>query len=268
MKSLTFTKWIFKFSGLTRILGLFAWGLAFSISTSVANAAIVMSTLPGQDSYVYLQSSASGNFSSENTGQVGIRPFINYYANTLSTAGVSQVYSWGCYCYVIDPSLNTNSTSSVVASADVVNGILHAAGSYSTSGMSSVGNAQGFMSFITDTPYAYTLDMFVSAGTNGNAYTSNFDSEVYWVATPTPQHWGTMLGNGFDIHQTGLLQPGLHYLGSSIQGGVGNLLGSPSGGFDYTLVLTPIPEPETYAMLMVGLGLIGAATRRRKQTEA
>ena len=28
--------------------------------------------------------------------------------------------------------------------------------------------------------------------------------------------------------------------------------------------LTPVPEPETYAMLMAGLGLIGAVARRRK----
>lgn len=30
----------------------------------------------------------------------------------------------------------------------------------------------------------------------------------------------------------------------------------------------PIPEPETYAMLLAGLGLVGAAVRRRKQSEA
>ena len=30
----------------------------------------------------------------------------------------------------------------------------------------------------------------------------------------------------------------------------------------------PIPEPETYAMLLVGLGMLGFAARRRKQKEA
>jgi hypothetical protein len=29
----------------------------------------------------------------------------------------------------------------------------------------------------------------------------------------------------------------------------------------------PIPEPETYAMLLAGLGLLGIAARRRKQRE-
>lgn len=31
---------------------------------------------------------------------------------------------------------------------------------------------------------------------------------------------------------------------------------------------TPVPEPETYAMLLAGLGLVGFMTRRRKQQEA
>jgi hypothetical protein len=32
------------------------------------------------------------------------------------------------------------------------------------------------------------------------------------------------------------------------------------------IVLTaPVPEPETYAMLLAGLGVLGAVARRRKQ---
>jgi len=30
----------------------------------------------------------------------------------------------------------------------------------------------------------------------------------------------------------------------------------------------PIPEPETYAMMLAGLGLMGFVARRRKQKEA
>jgi hypothetical protein len=33
-------------------------------------------------------------------------------------------------------------------------------------------------------------------------------------------------------------------------------------------ITTPIPEPETYAMLLAGLGLLGWHARRRKQKEA
>lgn len=38
-----------------------------------------------------------------------------------------------------------------------------------------------------------------------------------------------------------------------------------SAWYTPTVVTTPIPEPETYAMLLVGLGLLGLQRRRRKK---
>ena len=35
-------------------------------------------------------------------------------------------------------------------------------------------------------------------------------------------------------------------------------------GGDFAFRITPVPEPETYAMLLVGLGLLGFVARRRK----
>jgi hypothetical protein len=35
-----------------------------------------------------------------------------------------------------------------------------------------------------------------------------------------------------------------------------------------SISVTPVPEPETYAMLLAGLGLMGAIARRRKQNAA
>jgi hypothetical protein len=35
--------------------------------------------------------------------------------------------------------------------------------------------------------------------------------------------------------------------------------------FSGTIPTTPVPEPETYAMLLAGLGMVGALARRRKQ---
>ena len=36
------------------------------------------------------------------------------------------------------------------------------------------------------------------------------------------------------------------------------------GGGKYSVTLAPVPEPESYAMLLAGLGLIGTIARRRK----
>jgi hypothetical protein len=38
---------------------------------------------------------------------------------------------------------------------------------------------------------------------------------------------------------------------------------------DYVVAsVTPVPEPESYAMLLAGLGLMGAVVRRRKNAPA
>lgn len=36
----------------------------------------------------------------------------------------------------------------------------------------------------------------------------------------------------------------------------------------YVTSMSAVPEPETYAMMLAGLGLLGFAARRRKQTTA
>lgn len=52
---------------------------------------------------------------------------------------------------------------------------------------------------------------------------------------------------------------------------VPTVLGSPAGLTSFVVnadISTPIPEPESYAMLIAGLGLLGFVARRRKQQEA
>lgn len=63
---------------------------------------------------------------------------------------------------------------------------------------------------------------------------------------------------GFDVADYGgafTLVPGVNYWFKL----------SGSGDFaNYTVTLAPVPEPESYAMLLAGLGLMGFIARRRK----
>ena len=44
----------------------------------------------------------------------------------------------------------------------------------------------------------------------------------------------------------------------------GSLVSNTSGSFGGSMMLTPVPEPETYGMLLAGLGVVGMIARRRK----
>jgi len=44
----------------------------------------------------------------------------------------------------------------------------------------------------------------------------------------------------------------------------GNLVSKDSGSYGANLNLAPVPEPETYGMIIAGLGILGFLARRRK----
>jgi hypothetical protein len=46
----------------------------------------------------------------------------------------------------------------------------------------------------------------------------------------------------------------------------GNSVGQGGGFYSVAAVTVPVPEPETWAMLLAGLGLVGFAVRRRAST--
>jgi hypothetical protein len=46
------------------------------------------------------------------------------------------------------------------------------------------------------------------------------------------------------------------------------LPGSYNATLSFYAEVTPVPEPETYAMMLAGLGLLGVMARRRKQAQA
>ena len=47
----------------------------------------------------------------------------------------------------------------------------------------------------------------------------------------------------------------------------GSVLSNAAGKYYANIALAPVPEPETYAMMLAGLGLLGFTARRRKQKE-
>jgi len=74
---------------------------------------------------------------------------------------------------------------------------------------------------------------------------------------------GTTLISSFSgnnvTNAIGFLPNGQYHLDISGQ------LGSATSTASYAVALSAVPEPETYAMLLAGLGLIGFSTRRRMQ---
>jgi len=66
---------------------------------------------------------------------------------------------------------------------------------------------------------------------------------------------------GSTWHTTAGLTAGSYYYAIT-----GNATGSQGGFYSITSTVTPVPEPETYAMLLAGLGVVGSLYRRRKSS--
>jgi hypothetical protein len=109
---------------------------------------------------------------------------------------------------------------------------------------------------------------------------SIFDAYNFTVAGPSTVV-GETLSSGISWFGVLLQSPGVPYTAldtnpddgfsfSGLTAGTYALtfLGVGTGGYGgyYTVTTTPVPEPETYAMLLAGLGALGLmASRRRKQ---
>jgi PEP-CTERM motif len=91
-------------------------------------------------------------------------------------------------------------------------------------------------------------------GAGGIAGLSGFLALVPLTATsvPSPPVVVNLL-SGF----TGLLGAGAYNLTISGNAGVG-------GSYGGNVVLTPVPEPETYALMFAGLGIVGFVAARRR----
>lgn len=85
------------------------------------------------------------------------------------------------------------------------------------------------------------FELFDSAG--GPALVTGFTAGGFFATLPS---FSITTGTTYDLVVTG------------------NLLGAAPGSYAGNISISPVPEPETYAMLLVGLGLVGFAARRKK----
>ena len=65
------------------------------------------------------------------------------------------------------------------------------------------------------------------------------------------------------LYGVGTYTPGNYYFEVK-----GTTTGTKGGLYAFSVTTQPVPEPETYAMMLAGLGLIGAVARRRMNGRA
>jgi hypothetical protein len=108
--------------------------------------------------------------------------------------------------------------------------------------------------------------------TNGsNAEQGQYDIDIVFsgnALNPNEKSVYNITGTGLTASMFNTLSSGT---GNTFYAGIEILQTTSSPGFDARIGAQPvaaIPEPETYAMLLAGLGLLGLAARRRKLKQA
>ena len=123
------------------------------------------------------------------------------------------------------------------------------------------GNAQPSISFAGSSQYHAYYDVegigSVLPGTEFDATTPQSFSMTFQILAAPAGNW---VSN--DITVSFLTDP----TGPAPNGVESSQVFTISRNSD--VVLSPVPEPETYAMVLAGLGLLGFMARRRKQKEA
>ena len=78
-------------------------------------------------------------------------------------------------------------------------------------------------------------------------------------------NWGPVEPNNFSVEQVAALNLGGTSGGGTLNGQWGDTdIGTSFGGYIVEYSVAAIPEPQTYALLLAGLGLIGFAARRKR----
>ncbi len=107
--------------------------------------------------------------------------------------------------------------------------------------------------------FFYSARPNVAAGSNGLSvqFGSFADSVLQTVAGGPVHSWIQYTLNNFQLNASGITRLTFSAIGRS------DSLGGSLDNVSVTAV-SPVPEAETYAMLLAGLGLLGVASRRRR----
>ena len=68
-------------------------------------------------------------------------------------------------------------------------------------------------------------------------------------------------------HQAKVIKDDVYGDSNPAPGDIGGYLGAQNGAVNL-VAIAPVPEPETYAMLLAGLGLVAGMVRRRRRSRA
>lgn len=115
-------------------------------------------------------------------------------------------------------------------------------------------------------PFDETYTFTINSGTIFNAVVTG------WWGIDQSTFAATL--NGTPLAFSSVANPGTSHLTLNGVTGSGSyslhVTGSvyPAGSAQYGVAINAVPEPETFAMLLAGLGLIGAVVRRRNRISA
>jgi len=176
--------------------------------------------------------------------------------NSINVTYTGQ-YNWIDYTASIFNDVPTSFTNSIITNTPGSNGTIAMTG-----GDNGTNNIH-FSHAVIDPVIALW-----SVGQNGLPVTFNFNTP-FTILSSGGGHWGggTLTQNGNSVtgyEGNGLLQFNGTYTDIAFT--------TPNYEYYYGITVggltSPVPEPETYAMLLAGLGLIGFMARRRKQHSA
>lgn len=104
-----------------------------------------------------------------------------------------------------------------------------------------------------------------SLGQGGDSATYDFGALSFTLLSQGPGHWG---GTSSSLSVVGNTLIGREGNGTiQFHGTFSSISWTVADGENYHMftIGAPVPEPETYALFVAGLGLLGAITRRRRQ---